>query len=48
MIPLAIILVILNIIVVKKWPDPAMDWVNYTVIGMLIAAIIMWAMKGIL
>ena len=46
MIPLAIILVILNILAVIILPNPKFDWANYIAVGMLIAAIILTVMKG--
>jgi len=44
MTPLGIILIIANIIVTIIWPNPKLDWINYTATGMLIAAIVYMVM----
>ena len=44
MIPLAIGLLILNVLVTIIWPNPKLDWINYTATGMLIAAIVYMVM----
>ena len=47
MIPLAIILTILNILSAIVWPNPKLDWINYTAAGMMIATIILvMVMRG--
>lgn len=45
MIPLAIILIILNIAIAVISPNQKFDWMNYMSAGMLIEAIIFWMMR---
>lgn len=45
MIPVAIILIILDILSAIVWPNPKIDWMNYITAGMLMSLIIVYALK---